>query len=157
MSVRNTARQALDDEEAPERRAREEAQRAAEVRKREEQDRHRRLAAELLDASPLPRWFPSTRWVVEAWDYELDAPIFRPDPDEYPIRLMVRPGGEVRTVEEAHSIERAWDGRTHPHRAHAYTRPGEVWWGPLATSAADVGRMVRRHDDIMSSMPDHLP
>jgi hypothetical protein len=118
-----------------------------------EESKRSKFAQDLLDKSPLKEWFPETSWIIEDWDKWFDAPVFRPDPDEFPIRLMIIKDGTIRTVEHGW-VNQVWEGYKHPKFILPKT---EVWWGPVAKSASDVGKMIRRHGKIMSSMPDHLP
>jgi hypothetical protein len=158
MGIADQARQALDKEEAPARRAREdqEAQRRA---SREEAARKQAARdARWINKSGIKTWFPESRWKVVAHAKFVDAAIVEPEEQEQfrRIELMIFADGTVRWANQG------WLERIENHREHPLFQYGGLcnkhdYWGAKVTSAADVGRELRRIDDIFRSMPAHLP
>lgn len=151
VSARDIAMKALEQEEEPERRRREQEERKqkefAERMRREqnERDGHR------LQLSPITSWFPGVEWVVK--DHYDNGTVFHASGSKNPeINLWVIEDGED------------WIVKWTPHEDWIKTRYGDPvnprkrgWDGPEVKSAADVGREIRKWDDIGRSMPDHLP
>lgn len=151
MSIREAAIAALRTQEAAE-------QDQVDQETVAERSEYRRRAQERLAGSQLLSWFPGSKWVLHDWDLVVDAPIMRPDPDEPGIRLMILEDGIIRAVEldfirnlqdvQAHPVRRqAREQMPHNKEIMSHLRHHKLWWGPVATSAADVGRMVRHHEE----------
>lgn len=144
MDVRQMACDALAEEERPEREAKE---REMAYLKRKEKQAAKSLRKRDMDAlakSPIVEWFPGV--MFEPKDHDANTTIYESEGSSAcTICLAInKADGTVHWAEEG------WIEEAHARRRHG-------WRYTLVQSAADVGREVKRHDDIMASMPAHLP
>jgi hypothetical protein len=150
-NARDIALKALAHEEEPARTRRE---REEQRRKRELQVEQKRQAASderRLRACPIVAWFPDQQWEVK--DHYNGGTVYHATGTQNPeINLWVIEDGEdfiVKWTPHEDWIKTRWGDHVRPSR--------RGWDGPEVKSAADVGREIRKWDDIGRSMPDHLP
>lgn len=179
MSARRQAMEALRKEQEPERER--DRQRERELAEHTSRQQARQIVKDrkLFEASPVANWFPESQWKVIA--HFNGGTVFESQEESRFDRVRLRlnqEGANIVVVRFTPHERYLQDALNHWHResvtidataiqrqhARQYSQMSgrhllehHGWWGPIVESAADVGRMIDKEDDIMRSMPDYLP